>query len=189
LEGYDIGPLFEVLQQFGGANVVTDLERVSSQWNFYSVIALGGLAGGAGIPALTRMAQDTAIPNVMALRMLAQMAAKDPAAKAALMAQVRANKIPYAAWTGIAAALGGESIEYGAPVITGAGGLAGPNVRTYHITYGNQNYRTVPVTEWRPVAINEQLAIIDQLVATNLNLEALQFLQDARLSVAGRQSK
>lgn len=191
LEGHDMGPLFEVLQRYGGVNVASDLEQVASKWNFYSMIALGGLADGAGIPALTRVAQDSSIPNVMALRVLAQLAGAYPQAKSALLDQVRSNKMPFSAWSGIQSALSGELIDYATPILGPViGPVNGPNSRTYHINYGNQNYRTTTVSaEWSEAQIKQQLAIIDEVIAADANLETLQFLQDARLSLAGRLSK
>jgi len=188
LEGADVGPLFEVLQRFGDPGLVSELEQVGSRWNFYSTIALAGLPGGAGIPALKRMAQDTSIQNVMAWRMLAQLAAKYPEAREALVTQVRSNSMPYTAWAGVQAALSGEIIEYGAPILTASTTpAAGQNIRTYHIGYGNQNYRTVPTSaDWPQAQITQQLALIDQVIAVDANMETLQFLQDARLGLAAQ---
>lgn len=191
LEGHDVGPLFEVLQQYGGASVTPDLERVASKWNFYSTIALGGLPDGAGVPSLKRLAQDVSIQNVMAYRILAQLAGKYPEARAFLLSQIRSNAMPYSAWSGVQAALGGEVVEYGAPVmIAGATPASGQNVRSYHINYGNQNYRTVPTSaDWPETQLKDQISLIDQVIAVDANMETLQFLQDARIELASKLKK
>jgi len=140
---------------------------------------------------LTRLAQDSSIQNVMALRVLAQLAAQYPQAKTAMVEQVHSNKMPYSAWAGVQAALAGEVVDYGAPLLTvPVTSQNSQDVRTYHINYGNQNYRTVSIAStWSASQITQQLAVIDQVIAADVNLETLQFLQDARLSVAGKMSK
>jgi hypothetical protein len=124
-------------------------------------------------------------------KVLAQVSAKYPDAKAVLVNMIRANAMPYSAWAGVQAALGGEVVEYGAPILTtGITPPNGQNVRTYHINYGHQNYRTFSVSpEWPEAQVKQQIAIIDQLIAVDANLETLQFLQDARLGLAARLSK
>ena len=191
LEGHDVGPLFEVLQKYGGKAVAPDMEQVGSRWNFYSTMALGGLPDGAGIPALSRMAQDQSIQNVMALRVLAQLAGTYPEARAALVSQVRSNTLPFTAWSGIRAALGGEIVEFGAPVLSSAAPPpGGQDARSYHINYGNQNYRTVSIgSAWTDDRVKQQVALIDELIAADSNLETLKFLQEARLALAARVSK
>src|SRR5262249_30256144 len=82
LEGSDVGPLFEVLQKYGGPTAVADLEQVTGQWKYYSTMALAKLPDGAGVPSLIRMAQGTGGGRDAALEMLAQLAATNPDAKA-----------------------------------------------------------------------------------------------------------
>ena len=88
-------------------------------------------------------------------------------------------------------ALTGELIDYANPAFGNAGISGnGENVRTYHITYGNQNYRTFSViTDWTQAQLKQQLALIDELIAADASLETLQFLQNARLTLAGRLAK
>jgi hypothetical protein len=189
LDGHDVGPLFEVLQQYGGPNVASDLEQAASKWHFYATIALGGLSAGAGIPALTRLSLDNSIPNVTALRILAQMSGTNAEAKAVLISEVRSNTMPYSAWAGVQAALGGELIEYGAPVLS-PGAPSGQSVRSYHINYGQQNYRTLPASaDWSQDQIKQQLAVIDQVIAADANLETLLLLQETRLALAAKLNK
>ena len=190
LEGPDIGPVFEVLEHYGDAKVVGELEQSAQKWNFYATIALGGLSSGAGIPALTRLAQDASLPNAAALRVLAQLAAKYPEAQKFLVEQVRANKLPFGAWPGVESALSGEVIDYSVPVLSTNSPLTGSNSRTFHISYGNQNYRMLPApADWSQAQIKDQLAVIDQIIAVDASMETLEFLQRARLALAGRITK
>src|SRR5205814_7367270 len=58
LEGRDVGPLFGLLQQYGGADAISELQGVSSQYRYYAAIALANMPDGAGISALVQMVQD-----------------------------------------------------------------------------------------------------------------------------------
>jgi len=82
LDGRDVGPLFEVLQNFGGAAAIPDLEQASGQWKYYAALSLAQLADGAGIPALIEMARDPAGAAkgtlTAALEMLARVAPEYP---------------------------------------------------------------------------------------------------------------
>lgn len=102
LESKDVGPLFGVFQQYGGAAALPDLENALSQWKYYSAITLMNLPEGAGIPALVQMAQGSPeVPKsaqLVALQMLAQVAQQYPDARAALLEQARQNQIPGATY-------------------------------------------------------------------------------------------
>jgi len=59
LPNVDVGALFSVLQQYGGAGALADFENLTGRWTYYSTIALAGLPDGAGVPALVQLSQDT----------------------------------------------------------------------------------------------------------------------------------
>jgi len=59
LPGWDVGPLFLVLQSFGNASAVAELEKNASKWNYYSALTLANLPSGAGIPTLVKLAQES----------------------------------------------------------------------------------------------------------------------------------
>src|ERR1051326_2733471 len=50
----DVGPLFAVLETYGDASVIDDLEKALPKWNYYATMALAGLPDGQGIPVLVR---------------------------------------------------------------------------------------------------------------------------------------
>ena len=89
LAGRDVGPLFSVLQTYGDATVVADLEKALPQWGFYSTMALAGLPDGAGIPALIRSAQDPELAGTgrdnFRFQILAQIAPQYPEVASALI--------------------------------------------------------------------------------------------------------
>src|SRR6266404_3004501 len=82
LEVKDPSLLFQVLQSYGDAGAVADLERLAPQWNYYATLALAGLPSGEGIPALVRIAQDPTSAETgrykLPLLMLAQMSSQYP---------------------------------------------------------------------------------------------------------------
>src|SRR6266478_3545891 len=76
LEGYDVGPLFKVLQTYGDASSASALEQLAPQWRYYTTMSLAGLQDGAGVTSLVREAQDQAAGGRrdFAYQMLAQVA-------------------------------------------------------------------------------------------------------------------
>src|SRR5262249_4937237 len=144
LEGQDAGPLFGVLRQWGGTNVVSDLTNAVSQWKYYAAITLANLPEGGGVPALVQMASGPEVPKAtqaVALQMLAQIALQYPAARTALVERARANQIPEPTWAEIASLLGGHSYEIGSPAADAIpSSPTGGNIKRYHLAFGNQNF-------------------------------------------------
>jgi hypothetical protein len=185
LGGRDVGPLFGVLIQYGGATAVADLQQAAGgPWKYYGAIALAQMADGAGVAALVQMATDPNSPaaggRLAALQILGQLAANSPEARDTLLDQARRGTIPAATWLNIAAALGGERFQIGA-----LDPREYPNARTWHLNYGNQNYfaRPEPLT---PEQGSQRLALIDQFIAANPGQAALAALQDARNKLQAR---
>ncbi len=169
--GRDMSPLFELLQAYGSTNIVPDLERAVSRWNYYATLALAGLPDGAGIPTLIKLAQDPSVSSLgngdFALRPLAQAALQYPAAAAALVDDARQNRVPDTAWSTIAAALSGSYIQY-----------------------GNQIFgTTAPAQNWSPDQISQRIALINQMLAVTTSPTGRQALQNALTSVTSRLPK
>ena len=178
LPGKDVGPLFNVMAQYGGANAIADLQGAASgQWRYYATIALANLPDGAGVGALSQML-DPKNPSggarSAAMQVLGQMAADSPDARNALLAQAGTGTIPTGTWINIAAALGGEKFAIG----TMAAGT-NPNIRTWHLNYGNQNYYSQP-QPLTPEQVQQRMGVIDQFLATNPGEAAAALLQQAR---------
>jgi len=155
------------LQKYGDEGVIGLLEKSSSRWNLYATLALAGMPDGAGIPALVRMVQDqsAAVGNGdLTLRPLAQAALQFPEARASLLEQARFNHVPEQAWSGIAASLAGNHIQYGSQL------------------FGS----TAPPVVWSKEQIDLRLHLIDQLVAVTTSPTGKQVLQNAHVQMLSR---
>jgi hypothetical protein len=190
LAGRDVAPLFEVLQQFGGANAVADLERTAAQWNFYAMIGLAQLSDGAGIPSIVQMAESPAGANpgqrTAALEMLAQSASQSPDARAALVEQVRGNKLSAYDWATLASFLAGEQMTYQNSAFDNSLALVNPNDLRKTQASANQSLFTAPLGALTPDQIKQQNALLDELLAATSDPPAVQALQRAKSSLANR---
>jgi len=191
LAGGDVAPLFQIIQTYGDASVVADLEKDIPQWEYYAMMTLAALPDGQGIPALLRQAQDPSAVGTprgdLALQMLAQASVERPEAGAALVEKARLNQIPETAWRTLASTLAGSQFEMGTPLVDNPyAGPVNPAVQKYHIDEGNQTVYTIPFS---PSLFEEQIQqrmdLIDQLLAANSNPASREPLQNARAQLAG----
>jgi len=185
LDDRDVGPLFEVLQKFGGATAVSDLEQAAGQWKYYASLSLAQLADGAGIPALIQMARDPAAAGKgtlgVALEMLAQVAPQYPEARSALIEQARQNKIPPNLWPYVASSLTGDQYQYRESVFASSGATAAAgDLKAIHIHFGNQNLYSSGGSGLSPDQINQQLSLIDELLLANNDSTAADPLRQSR---------
>lgn len=113
VNGRDVGPLFQVFQNYADEKVVAELAAVNPLWwGNYAAVALAKIPEGKGLPALITMLEDLPSPagNLQArftLSMLAQVAADYPDAQSHLIEAIRASRIPDALWPEFAAAVAG----------------------------------------------------------------------------------
>lgn len=167
-DGRDVSPLFELLQRYGDATIVADLERAVAQWNYYATLGLAGLPDGAGIPTLIKLAQDPNVSGVgigdFALRPLAQVALQYPDARNALIDEARRNQIPDSAWPTVAATVGGAYIQYGNQI--------------FGSTAGSVN--------WSADQVQQRIALVDQLLSATSSATGRQALQTVRTSLVSR---
>ena len=187
LSAQDVGPLFGVLQQYGDAGVLADLEGATGQWKYYSTIALAGLPDDAGLPALIQMAKDPQTRNHdAAVEMLAQVSARSPDATAALLQEAHRGQISNRSWHIISAILAGEQMQIGQPPPNSADN-PGQRVTSYHLALGGQNFYSEPVaTGWTAEQIDQRVALIDQLLAASPNPAAAALLQQSRAALLAR---
>ncbi len=187
LTGKDVGPLFDVLARYGGANAVADFQQAaSSPYKYYATIALADLPEGAGVPALVQMVTDpknqAVGSRIAALQALAQLSPDHADARNVLMEQARQGTIPGATWINIASSLSGDKFQIGNPTTAN-----NPNLRTWHLSYGNQNYFASP----GPLTadqVQQRLGLVDQFLTVNANNPIAQTaLQDARNKLTARQ--
>ena len=185
LPGWDVGTVFQVMQNYGDATTAAALVQLQSKWNYYATMSLAQLPGGEGVPNLISQVQDadagTGTKRALAFQMLAQVATQYPDASAALIEQARLNQIPDSTWRKIATALAGDQYQIGMPPELSLLTQTLPGLKTYHIESGNQNFYSLPLA----AVLTEQdliqrRALIDQLLALSSNPAALQALQGAQ---------
>jgi len=179
LEGSDVAPLFEVLQKYGGAEAVSQLQQAGKQWNYYAAIALAQLPEGAGIPALIQIARDGTFANTTALEMVTQAAPQYPEARAALVEMVRASRIAPSQWPYLTSLLAGDQFHYQDSAFDAS------NSRTpegaAHVLFGNQHFFTAPPEGGlTPEQISQQTALIDELLALTPEPAAANALKEAK---------
>ncbi|HXJ55083.1 MAG TPA: hypothetical protein VNU68_00315 [Verrucomicrobiae bacterium] len=182
LAGYDVGPLFEVFQKYGGAEALADLEQAWGQWRYYGAIGLANLPEGAGIPSLIKMATGPGGDRGQALEMLAQVSLQYPEARAVLLDQIRGGKVAPNQWPYLGSVLGGDhyqlpdalwyAAQNGAPI---------DRQKTAHIEWGNQNFYQGPIPGGSsPDQVSQQLALVEEIAAIASDPAAAQALQNAR---------
>jgi len=111
LPGLDVGPLFQVLQHYGGADAVADLQSSAGQWNHYAMIALAQLPKEAGVPALIdfttgRVGSDSNT-RTAALQALSGMASQSADARNSLLDLARQNSLSSYDWSALGPFLAG----------------------------------------------------------------------------------
>jgi len=192
LEGSDVGPLFEVLQKYGGPSAVADLEQAAGTWKYYASMALAQLPDGAGVPSLVRMAQDLSTgTRTTAMEMLAQIATQYPQARQALLDQVRANTIPPNMWPYLTGPLSGDQFQVQDSVMDNTTNLVkSSDLKTTHIAFGNQNFISAPPAGGMTAdQISQQMALLDELIAAASNPAAVNALQQSKEMLNRRQQQ
>lgn len=194
LEGRQLGPVFQVLQDYGDASVVPDLQQNMEKWGHYSTVALAGVADGEGVPVLVEMVEkrpdhntnnrvnESAIysdENLFALQMLTQVAFQDASASATLLEQTRSNSIPESLWPKMALGLSGRyQFQNEKPDDPDMPGL-GPHV----IASGGQLIYIRNKNGRIPLAFEEataRVALIEELISVSQSPQAFQALESAR---------
>jgi hypothetical protein len=181
LPGSDVAPLFEVLQTYGGSDVVPELQEAGGKWQYYSAIALASLPDGVGIPALAQMAQANGSETTMAWQLLAQLSGKHNQAQLVLLSQAQAGQIPSSAWPFLVTALGGNEYRFENSVFVDPQGSGHRgNVSTAHVRAGNQTfYNAFTPTNVTQEEIDARIAFIAQLRSVTSHAAALDALQQA----------
>lgn len=185
----DVGPLFQTLQTFGDTNAIGNLNALAPKYGYYVSLALAGLPSGAGVSALTQMAQDTSEAGTrnqqFALQMLAQTSASYPEAGTALVNMARSGQIPDNAWNALADVLAGQQFQFTRQYPNNMFATPdGQDLRTYRQQDGNQNFLSSTLSG-DALNLNQRIALIDQLVASTSDPAALQALQQARSRLSG----
>jgi hypothetical protein len=194
LQNRDAAPLFEILQQYGGPGVVSDLQSKISQWEYYSAISLARLPDDAGVPALVQLAgdQSSAVPGAkaIALQMLAQLATQSPDAQAALLQQVRQGKLTAFNWIGLEPLLAGNQLVFQDSMFDNPlDRVSVDDVKQTHVPFGNQSFYTLPLGALTIEQIDQRSALINELLSATSDPVALQMLQKAKAELSHRSSQ
>ena len=189
LTGWDMGPLFQVLQSHGSASVVPELEKYAAKWNYYSALALANLPSGAGVPALVQMAQESSEGGSRgaAMEALAQVAVQYPTASAALVELARSGKLSEKNWIAATSALEGNRYSIRDSGLDSASVPVGDGVKRYYLARSNQHFYSTPA--WGGMSaeqIQQRLSIIDQLLAVSPSARVAQALENARASLLAK---
>jgi hypothetical protein len=190
LAGTDVGPLFGVLQQYGGAEAVPELQTLSSKYKYYSAIALAAMPDGAGVPTLIGMLREPNGPpkgsHTAALEALAQVAPNHPQAQASLVEQAKLNQVPDALWGNVASAIAGQQMFIGN--VIGDGYTPSSGDKTYHLSFGNQHfYSTAHGVKMTEEEVTRRMALLDELAReTAANTAAQTAIQQARTTLQAR---
>ena len=196
LEEFDVAPLFEVFQKYGGSEVISDLERSAKQWNYYGTLALGNLPEGAGVPSLIRIAEvgpdgRSAPGRLQALQVLAQLAGSNADARAALIQQVQGDQIAARLWPYLSRPLAGDQAHVQDSVLNeNLPVLAAASTGVSSIKYNNQNFFYAPSGGGLTAdQANQQLVLVNELATVTSNPDALRVLEQTKLMLEQRLAK
>ncbi len=192
----DVSPFFDLLRTYGGPQAVAVLERSVPRWGEYALIALASLSEGAGIPSVTALANTSSVSvenPVLPLQVLAQTTVDYPQARDTLVNLVRTGQIPDRAWKAIGETLEGKSLQFSSKMFDGtplaenrAIGADGRSLmwKSYYIEWLNIRYeQDVASADWSAEQVQQQVALIDDLLKTTSSPIGKQALQQARVSL------
>ena len=184
----DVAPLFQVLQQYEGADAVADLEGSASQWNFYATIALAQLPDGAGVPSLVQIAAgQQGNTRTAALEMLAGVASQSTAAQDALVNLVRQNNLSSYDWITLVPFLAGNQMVFQNSAFENVLSTVNPNdLRKTMIASSNQSFYTAPLAALTAGQINQQQALIDRLLSVTKDPGGIRALQHSKALLENR---
>jgi hypothetical protein len=189
----DVGPLFELFQNYGDSSVAAELAKNSKQWNYYSMFSLAQLPDEAGLPTLIQIVNGEGGlgfgARAPALEMLAQAAGQSEVARTALLDQAKRNALSAYNWATLESILAGDQVRFQDSAYDSAQPQAG-DVRRTHISSGNQNfYSAPPLTGFTVEQIQQQNALIDELLKVTTDQTGIQTLQRSRALLERRLSQ
>jgi hypothetical protein len=170
--GMESGPLFQVLQTYGGNELAATLYEVPYWLRGYAQVALAHLPGGEGIDGLAQMARRDLrrSEDRRSLHLLAQASVFQPQAEAALLALAESDQIPDSEWSTIGEILTGDrQLRIGNPAESPqrTGSLRGANSYATHTIVDRQvqvlysvNYSAV----LSPADVSTRLDLISRML-------------------------
>lgn len=185
----DVAPLFELLQRYGDATTVPELEQDAKRWGFYSMVVLAQLPDGAGVPSLLQIATGpkwSSGARDAAWQMVAQVASEFPDARAALLEQARQNKLSAFNWASMATLLGGDQIHFRNSAFDP---LPGTRESSSTVSSGQSLYAAPAAAGLTVERMNQQMALIEELMGATSDPVAQRALQQARALALRRLSQ
>ncbi len=187
----DVAPLFELLQQYGGSAAAVDLARDAGYWNFYATMALAQLPDDAGIPSLIELAAGQPGANsgtkAAALQLLTQAAAQSADARTALLELARQNRLSAYDWATLTPMLSGDRIVFQNPAFGNLLGTVSPNdLRSAYMPGSNPRFYTAPLGALTTEQINQQTALVDDLLSVTTDPAGVQALQKSKALLSNR---
>lgn len=189
----DVGPLFELFQSYGDSSIASELAKNSKQWNYYSMFSLAQLPDEAGLATLIQIANGEgglgSGARVPALEMLAQAAGQSEVARTALLDQAKRNTLSAYNWATLESILAGDQVRFQDSAYDATQPQAG-DVRRTHISSGNQNfYSAPPLNGLTADLIQQQNALIDELLKVTTDQTGIQTLQRSKALLERRLSQ
>jgi HEAT repeat protein len=190
LPGSDVAPLFQVLQHYGGADVVADLEGSANQWNHYAVIALAQLPDGAGVPALIQIAtgQEGSSPGtrLAALQTLSGMTSQSADARTSLLDLARQGSLSSYEWAALVPFLAGNQTVYQDSTFgNSVAGISPTQLYSTYLSSSGQSFWVAPLA-MTPGQITDQEKFIDTLAAAAKGQAGDQAFNQSKISLETR---
>lgn len=190
----DPSPIFATLSQLAenAAAAAEIVAEANQKWGYYSAITLAALPGNAGVPYLVRQNQErSAGGSPVALEMLGQLAGASLEARAALLEEVRADRLSAHDWSQLTPILGGERYQLADAVQDAvARGAIASGIKATHIINGDQNFFVgPPVNGWSAQQLEIQIGVVDELIGVSSVGPARTALEQARTQLLALQPR
>ena len=177
LQGVDVRPIFTALAHSSDPNLISEFISRIPQWQYYATFALSEMANAQGIPALIQQLQlpdsQTGDARYFILEILAQAAAGNADAANAILEQARSNRLTKGMWQRIALGLAGDQYSMTAPANPPA------SLKSYHMTAGNQNFFSLPLSPADP-QLPQRVSLVEQLLNLTTDPTVAGLLLNAR---------
>lgn len=169
-----IGPLFEIIQNYGNESAVPILERISSVWPTYSIVALAKLPDGAGVPSLINRINNSdnysKSESILALGLLAQASRNNVEASKILIDLAQKQQLSDQGFFKIGLALGGHELFFKSEFSDSINKSDRSNEFKDSIHKAQYQYlqHTIDAAnDWPEEAISQRLELIQAILATN----------------------
>ncbi len=177
-------PLFAVFQDYGDENVILDIEEIYPRWNSYAAAALANMPEGIGIPALIALLErsDTGDEQLdpLPVPILAQDSRKSPEAGLLLLNLADSGLLSNATLISIGFVLRGTEYVLTTDNMNRDTRALANNARTSNNRPSYIAYNADAAEAWSVADIEQNLSLIDEFLATDLDPDAARALENSR---------